>query len=435
MGAVIGSAAAKDKYVSKKVNKWVEDDHELSSIAEDEPQAAYSCYTKAISHRWTYLQRTVPNIGHLFTPLEDAIREKLIPALIGRKISDLERRIFALPVRHGGIGISNPTTTAEIEYNISATITDDLTKTIIAQAKDFSNFDHALTIETTKRMKTFKEDSLRLELEAILVDCNDQMKRNLLLAQEKGAGSWLTALPIKALGFTLNKQEFKDSIYMRYGWDIPNTPNFCHCKKKNDVDHALVCKYGRYVIHRHDRVRDLEAEIMREVCLDVKIEPPLLPIANQELNGNIAEKARLDVSGIGVWAPQERTFIDVRIFHPNAPSHVNKDIPKLYATNEKEKKSAYNERIINVEKGSFTPVVMSTTGGMGKEATLFHKRLALLISEKRNEEYSHVLNYIRTRLRFALLKSTVTALRGVRGKRSRDETTPMSSISYNLIQE
>ena len=284
-------------------------------------------------------------------------------------------------------------------------------------------------------MKTFKEDSLRLELEAILVDCNDQMKRNLLLAQEKGAGSWLTALPIKALGFTLNKQEFKDSIYMRYGWDIPNTPNFCHCKKKNDVDHALVCKYGRYVIHRHDRVRDLEAEIMREVCLDVKIEPPLLPISNQELNGNIAEKARLDVSGIGVWAPQERTFIDVRIFHPNAPSHVNKDIPKLYATNEKEKKSAYNERIINVEKGSFTPVVMSTTGGMGKEATLFHKRLALLISEKRNEEYSHVLNYIRTRLRFALLKSTVTALRGVRGKRSRDETTPMSSISYNLIQE
>ena len=61
-------------------------------------------------------------------------------------------------------------------------------------------------------MKTFKEDSLRLELEAILVDCNDQMKRNLLLAQEKGAGSWLNALPIKALGYTLNKQEFKDYI-------------------------------------------------------------------------------------------------------------------------------------------------------------------------------------------------------------------------------
>ena len=154
-----------------------------------------------------------------------------------------------------------------------------------------------------------------------------------------------------------------------------------------------------------------------------------------ELNGNKAEKARLDVSGIGVWAPQERTFIDVRIFHPNAPSYLNKDVPKLYATHEKEKKRAYNERIINVEKGSFTPIVMTTSGGMGNEANLFHKRMAMLISEKRNEEYSHVLNYIRTRLRFALLKSTLTALRGVRGKRVREETAPMSSISYNLIQD
>ena len=82
--------------------------------------------------------------------------------------------------------------------------------------------------------------------------------------------------------------------------------------------------------------------------------------------------------------------------------------------------------------------MLTTSGGMGVEATLFHKRMALLISEKRNEEYSHVLNYIRTRLRFALLKSTLTALRGVRGvrgKRAREETSPMSSISYNLIQD
>ena len=107
-----------------------------------------------------------------------------------------------------------------------------------------------------------------------------------------------------------------------------------------------------------------------------------------ELNGNKAEKARLDVSGIGVWAPQERTFIDVRIFHPNAPSYLNKDVPKLYATHEKEKKRAYNERIINVEKGTFTPIVMTTSGGMGNEANLFHKRMAMLISEKRNEDYS-----------------------------------------------
>jgi len=33
----------------------------------------------------------------------------------------------------------------------------------------------------------------------------------------KGASSWLTALPIEAIGYALNKQEFVDAIYMRYG--------------------------------------------------------------------------------------------------------------------------------------------------------------------------------------------------------------------------
>ena len=101
-------------------------------------------------------------------------------------------------------------------------------------------------------------------------------------------------------------------------------------------------------------------------------------------------------------------------------------------TNDK-RKSKYNERITHIEKGSFTPIIMSTSGGMGIEATRFHKRLALLISEKRHEQYAHVLNHIRTRLRFCLLKSTVMAIRGVRGKRAKDGVMDISEISYNLI--
>ena len=85
-----------------------------------------------------------------------------------------------------------------------------------------------------------------------------------------------------------------------------------------------------------------------------------------------------------------------------------------------EKKRTFNERIIQVEKGSFTPIVMSTFGGMGSEAERFHKRLAELIAEKRNESYPSVVNYIRTRLRFCLLKSILIGLRGIRGKRTRE---------------
>ena len=73
-------------------------------------------------------------------------------------------------------------------------------------------------------------------------------------------------------------------------------------------------------------------------------------------------------------------------------------------------------KVIQVEKGSFTTVVMSTFGGMGKEAVNYHRRIATLISEKRNERYSDVMNYIRTRLRFCILKSVLVAIRGVRRK-------------------
>ena len=100
---------------------------------------------------------------------------------------------------------------------------------------------------------------------------------------------------------------------------------------------------------------------------------------------------------------------------------------------EKENKRAYNERVIQMEKGTFTPIVMSTSGGVGNEADRHLKRIAPLIDEKRRESYADVLNYIRKRLRFCLLKSVLTAIRGFRGKRFKENTTPISSISFNLI--
>jgi len=92
--------------------------------------------------------------------------------------------------------------------------------------------------------------------------------------------------------------------------------------------------------------------------------------------------------------------------------------------------------VTQVEKGSFTPFVMSTSGGMGTEAELFVKRIAKLIAAKRNEEYSFVVNYIRTRLSFCMLKSVLLGLRGERGKKTAKTTrhTPLSNLSFNLIQ-
>ena len=93
-----------------------------------------------------------------------------------------------------------------------------------------------------------------------------------------------------------------------------------------------------------------------------------------------------------------------------------------------------NSRILTVEKGSFSPLVYTTFGGWAPQAVRYHKRLAELIAAKQNEEYHHVINHIRTRVRFSLLRSVLIAIRGQRGKRQRD-LKPISSVSFNMIPE
>ena len=58
------------------------------------------------------------------------------------------------------------------------------------------------------------------------------------------------------------------------------------------------------------------AEYLRLVTNDMRIESLLTPIESPSFQqkGNNADKARLDISALGVWSTFEKTFFDVRIF-------------------------------------------------------------------------------------------------------------------------
>ena len=86
----------------------------------------------------------------IFKPLEDCIRNTLIPAIIGRPISDLERRILSLPVRFGGLGISDPSENADREYAASKRITKNLSDLIIQQQQDISFYNQESTAQIIK---------------------------------------------------------------------------------------------------------------------------------------------------------------------------------------------------------------------------------------------------------------------------------------------
>ena len=82
-----------------------------------------------------------------------------------------------------------------------------------------------------------------------------------------------------------------------------------------------------------------------------------------------------------------RAFFDIRLTNANANSQKNQTVESILKNHEKEKKRAYNSRIMNVEHEAFTPLVFSLTGGEGPEAPMFHKHIAQKISAKTEENY------------------------------------------------
>ena len=244
------------------------------------------------------------------------------------------------------------------------------------------------------------------------------LQKAVTLAQEKGASSWLTALPVAEHGFSLHKTAFRDALALRYGWMPFRAPSHCTCGTSFSVDHALSCSKGGFPSIRHNEVRDLTAELLSEVCHAVEIEPHLQPLNDeifQQRTANVQDGARLDIAVNGFWGGRyERCYTDIRVFNPLASSNSGTTLNSSYRKHELAKKRAYESRIREVEHSSFTPLVFSATGGMGHEANIFYKRLASLLCEKWKDPYAAVLGWIRCRLSFCLLRSAIQCIRGAR---------------------
>ena len=71
---------------------------------------------------------------------------------------------------------------------------------------------------------------------------------------------------------------------------------------------------------------------------------------------------------------------------------------------------------MDIEHGTFTPLVFSGNGSMGPEAELFHKNMASKMSEKTGECYPGITNYMQCKISFIILHATVLYLRGSRVK-------------------
>ena len=360
--------------------------------------------------------RTITDINDQLKLLDDVITNEFIPSITnGIFCSPDMRRLMALPPKFGGLGIPIFAEQASVEFENSQKLTKHLANNIVNQVEGLPENQEAKKLKN--EIKTAKRRAQELTLEEL----REHMQPNLLklndLARVKGASCWLTLLPIDDEGDDLPKELFWDLIRIRYGYQLKRLPVTCECGSQFNLQHALSCKKGGFVSLRHNELRNIIALMLKTVCKDVLVEPALQPLSGERLHETTAitgDEARLDVHARGFWQTGQSAFFDIRVFNPLAKRHVGQNLNKCFESNEREKKRAYNERVLEIEHGSFTPLVFSATGGMGRECTKFISRLAEMIAYKQNKRYSEVITWLRRKISIGLCKAVGVCLRGSR---------------------
>ena len=186
-------------------------------------------------------------------PLEGAIRTKLLPALLGDStpLSDVERELFALPCKYGGLAINNPVADACHRWADSRLLSLSLRKKLFAgEAElDFDQSEHAAVVSSIKAKRASRYESRRVKLYRE----NPGLKRIIQYASEKGASNIFTTLPLEKYGFAIKaKKDFRDLLCLRYRRPVKRLPSSCVCGAKYSLDHSQICKRGGFIHMRHD---------------------------------------------------------------------------------------------------------------------------------------------------------------------------------------
>ena len=103
----------------------------------------------------------------------------------------------------------------------------------------------------------------------------------------------------------------------------------------------------------------------------------------------------------------------------------------IYKQNENDKR-LYTQRVMDVEQGTFTPLVFTTTAGVGEECKRYHNRLAELVVAKKGEDYATTVSWIRSKVSFATLGRLYSVLEGRERTAKRTIRSNFQEADYEL---
>ena len=136
-------------------------------------------------------------------------------------------------------------------------------------------------------------------------------------------------------------------------------------------------------------------------------------------NQDLAYRFNISSSGVSrilkVWLPKfwiryQRAFFGVRVCNLTAPSYREKSICATFSSMEKQKKRSYNQRIQQIDKGTFTPLIFGATGGIVRKCSIFLSKLADKLAVKKKCAKSMIISNKRRKISFLLIRWIVCLL-------------------------
>ena len=125
----------------------------------------------------------------------------------------------------------------------------------------------------------------------------------------------------------------------------------------------------------------------------------------------INDEVQLDICARSFWVSGHKAFFDLRVFYPYLQECSKETLKQCYSLKEHEKKGQYNTRIMEVDQGSFTPLVFTVAGVIRNKGRGFYLRLATLLSLKNGTEKSKVTSSVQFKVNFALLRLYVVVFK------------------------
>ena len=198
----------------------------------------------------------------------------------------------------------------------------------------------------------------------------------------------------------------------------PTCPLRTCCGAHFDTTHALQCPTGGFTRTRH------------RFFSEVTVEPSLVPVTGEQFELRSASTVTVRRGSTSLQADSLLVGLNQHFLTYGflAPSPVLAKAPSTPSTAAKSKRSAENMVNEYVSMHHLYLWFSPCTGGAGPAATTFLKRLADRISSTHQLWHNEAIVWLRTRLSFALLRSSLICIRRSRPHRDRSRRVDLNAV-------